>query len=630
MPLYLPELYEEDTVRSTTAVFRGLNRHLQIQDGEFYDMQNLTSDDMPLLSVRPRRGLICPQGADRPTGITARTLGKEGIARPVWLDGVRLCSEGALSVDLTPYGLEDDGTERRILSMGAYLIVIPDMIYVSTVDEEDRGRMEDFFSTSEATLTVTVCDHAGEPATYAQVARPDTPKNGDIWHKTGEKPALYRYDAETAEWYPITGYLRIAATRTVAGVGTHVEPIALKSAMRAGDTVRLSGVTDAIDGTVSVQGVEPYSLSEEAVSAFWITGMLDSPALERVATAGAPFTVSRAVPRMDHVLEAGNRLWGCRFGEDGQGHFVNEIYASARGDFFRWMAGDAEDEDAPVTLSVGTDGPFTAAVNYDGVPLFFKERGMHRVSGCTASAFTLYDTPCAGVARGAHKSLAVVGGVLYYKSPTAVMAFDGSLPVSVSDKLGRLSGYTSAVGGACGGKYYLSLWKKSGTGVSDRHLYVLDTERGVWHREDATECESMASVGDNLYFVEITRIGESVTHAIRSVEVSPDAPPEARERAAIPWYAETGSIGLETPDAKYVTRLSIRLHPAPGALVRVSVRYDSRGGWKQVLATEGGGMRTLTVPVTPKRCDHVRLRLDGVGDCRVYSITKTLERAEDL
>ena len=29
-------------------------------------------------------------------------------------------------------------------------------------------------------------------------------------------------------------------------------------------------------------------------------------------------------------------------------------------------------------------------------------------------------------------------------------------------------------------------------------------------------------------------------------------------------------------------------------------------------------------------CDHVRLRLDGVGDCRVYSITKTLERAEDL
>lgn len=55
MPLYLPELYEEDTSRSMTAAFLGLNRRLQIGDGEFYDMQNLTSDHAPVMSVRGRR-----------------------------------------------------------------------------------------------------------------------------------------------------------------------------------------------------------------------------------------------------------------------------------------------------------------------------------------------------------------------------------------------------------------------------------------------------------------------------------------------------------------------------------------------------------------------------------------------
>ena len=45
-------------------------------------------------------------------------------------------------------------------------------------------------------------------------------------------------------------------------------------------------------------------------------------------------------------------------------------------------------------------------------------------------------TECSGVQKGSARSLQVVGGVLYYLSGDGVQAFDGSLPVCVSQALG--------------------------------------------------------------------------------------------------------------------------------------------------------------------------------------------------
>jgi hypothetical protein len=67
-----------------------------------------------------------------------------------------------------------------------------------------------------------------------------------------------------------------------------------------------------------------------------------------------------------------------------------------------------------------------------------------------------------------------------------------------------------------------------------------------------------------------------------------------------------------------------------GATVRVMVQYNSTGYWKQIMATEAPTMKTVTMPVMPARCDHMRLRLEGVGGCKVYSITKTMENAEEV
>ncbi len=633
MPLYLPQIYEEESSRSMTANFLGLNRNLRIGDGEWYDMQNLTSDHAPVMEVRKRRG-VPALGATKPVCITTRATGDAGTYQPVWLDGATLHNGADESIDLTPYGFADDGTERQMVNMGAYLIIIPDMIYVNTIKDDDIGVIEDTVNLTEGTFSATVCDYAGENPTYSQASAPTANlKNGDTWHKTGSEPALQRYDEDTGEWYSIQSYLKI----TVKSSST-TTPITMKKQILAGDSLRLSGAAvdsqERIKGVRHVYGVHEYVEVDETESGsvmdFWVEGITNTASgITAPLSEESPATIGRVIPRMDFVCEAGNRLWGCRYGDDGQGNFVNEIYCSARGDFYRWIAGAADNDDSPVTFSIGTDGAWTGAVNYDGYPTFFKERFMHRVGGYGASGFSVYDTPCMGVARGAHRSMAVVKNVLYYKAASAVMGFDGSSPVPVSEALGRLPGYTGAVGGACGAKYYLSLWKRSGSTTTDKHLYVLDTDKGVWHREDASECESMAPAGDNMYLVRVDRKADVVTHTIMTVEPTEGAGESEKEGKRMVWYAESGIIGLETPDAKYLTKIAIRLRLDPGANVRVSVQYDSMGEYQQVMATEGAQMKTVTFPVQPSLFDHMRMRLDGIGGCQVFSITKTFERAED-
>jgi hypothetical protein len=40
-------------------------------------------------------------------------------------------------------------------------------------------------------------------------------------------------------------------------------------------------------------------------------------------------------------------------------------------------------------------------------------------------------------------------------------------------------------------------------------------------------------------------------------------------------------------------------------------------------------MNTITVPVIPRRCDHLRLKLTGTGDVKIYSIARILELGSD-
>ncbi len=345
----------------------------------------------------------------------------------------------------------------------------------------------------------------------------------------------------------------------------------------------------------------------------WIVliGIQEEPYTEQSAS----ITVTRSIPDMDFVCEAQNRLWGCFYGNDGTQN-LNEIYCCALGDFKNWSQYLGISTDS-WRASRGSDGPWTGCVNYLGVPTFFKENVIHPVSVSSIGAHQIGDIPARGVQLGSHRSLAVVNETLYYKSRTGVMAYQGGMPMDVSEALGG-ERYYNAVAGVFGQRYYISMKDA----YNAWHFFCYDAGKGLWMHEDDLHAACFAQVGDELY----AQSGNTIV-AINGTAGTLEAWPH--------WIAETGIQHYEYPDKKYVSRYNIRLHMEKGARMQLYIEYDSKGPWIFAGNVEAGDIMTdntgtATVPVRPRRCDHLRLRLEGNGDVRIFSITRLLQKGSDM
>ena len=317
------------------------------------------------------------------------------------------------------------------------------------------------------------------------------------------------------------------------------------------------------------------------------------------------------VPEMDFVVECKNRLWGCRYGMV-ENEPVNEIYGSALGDFQNWKVFEGISTD-PYAASVGSDGPWTGAVNYLGYPTFFKENRIYRVAISSYGAHEISETVCEGVQKGSHKSLAVLNGLLYYKGPNNVCIYQGGItPESISEKLGDVK-YSDAV--ACGedGNYYLCMRNPKG----DFDTFVFDSKHGLWIREDNTQFNYFAVLNNEVFGID----GENRLLTLNGNRgVLEDV---------VRWYAETGVMYYEYPDKKYVSRYNFRLDMEGGSRIRVYLDYDSKGIWVKHGEIIAENLRTVTLTIRPRRCDHLRMRIEGMGNVKIYSIARNLEMGSD-
>ncbi len=326
-----------------------------------------------------------------------------------------------------------------------------------------------------------------------------------------------------------------------------------------------------------------------------------------------PYTSLTAdcIPEMDFVIEAKNRLWGCKYGiVDNEP--VNEIYGSALGDFQDWKVFEEISTD-PYAASVGSDGPWTGAVNYLGYPTFFKENRIYRVAVSSKGAHEIAETVCEGVQKGSHKSLAVLNGLLYYKGPNNICIYQGGItPESISEKLGDIK-YSEAVACAEDGNYYISMRNPTGT----YNTFVYDSRHGLWVREDDTQFQFFAIQNNEILGID----GENRMLSLNGNRgVLEDS---------VRWYGETGVMYYEYPDKKYGSRYNIRLDMEGGSRIRVYLDYDSKGIWVKHGEIIAENLRTVTLPIRPRRCDHLRMRIEGMGNVKIYSIARILETGSD-
>ncbi len=572
-----PKLKVLDTTRQMVDTFKGYNHNLRIGDGEFFDMKNMTSDHYPVLSPRGTRGVYRSAHAKE---LTAKD-------KLCYVSGAEFWSGDAF------VNLQLNDEPKQLISMGAYVIIMPDKKYVNTLDLKDNGDIEASFKTLTE-VSFTLCSITGDPYENPTISAkaPENPENLALWIDTSTTPhTLKKYSKTSEMWVAIaTTYIKISAS----GIGINFKQY---------DGVKLSGIT--------AKGLESLNTTHTLLGCgnnhIIVAGMLDN-----VATQTESVTITRGMPKMDYVIQSGNRLWGCRYGMADNGEMVNEIYASKLGDFKNWNCFMGLSTDS-YAASCGTDGPFTGAITHLGYPLFFKENCVHKVYGNYPANFQIQTTACRGVQEGCHKSLAIVNETLFYKSRGAVCAYDGSLPVEASYALGNES-YSDAVAGSHGNKYYISMKDTAG----DYHLFVYDMAKGMWHKEDDFHADCFCSYRGDMYAI------EHESKAIFSMLGS-----GYNVEGKVKWMTQTGPIGTDMPDMKYISKLTVRMSLALGTRVRFLVQYDSMGGWEHLCTITGTNLRSFSIPIRPRRCDHLRLRIEGEGDARIYSIAKTIEQGSD-
>lgn len=576
----LSKLKEIPNTRTMLDVFKGYNHNIRIGEGEFFEMKNLSSDNYPVLSPRSKRGVYATPSI--PQGMVS----KDSLC---YVDG----GDFIINEYRVPIGLTVDTDPKTLISMGAYVIIMPDKKYVNTSDLTDYGSIEASVTTL-STVTFELCklDGVGYEGAVSQSTAPTNPSNMDLWIDTSSTPhTLKQYSATSSMWVSIaTTYIKISAI----GIGVPFSE---------GDGVTISGVADEaladLNNTMVIQARgENYIV---------VIGILD-----KVTTQEASITVKRQMPNMDFVIESENRLWGCRYGVALNGEVVNEIYASKLGDFKNWHCYEGISTDS-YAVTVGTDGQFTGAIAHRGFPLFFKETCMHKVYGNYPANYQVQTTTCRGVQKGCERSLAIVNEDLYYKARSGVCVYDGSLPTEISAAFGDIS-YHNAVAGSLGNKYYISMADDN----EQWHLFVYDSMKGMWHREDETQAACFCSCRGDLYYIDYA------TNQIKTVRGT-----GVTETAAIKWQAVTGIIGTDSPDKKYVSRVDVRMSLSVGTRVSLYVEYDSSGEWEHLYSKDGVSLQTIAVPVRTRRCDHMRLKIVGTGDAQIFSICKTIEQGSD-
>lgn len=620
----LSRLNELPTSRDMINVFGGYNHNLQIGDGEFYEMSNLTSADYPVLSPRPQRGVYVP-GNNAPTPMSPLGMiskdalcyveaNEDGETATFYINGKPIEFEGNDRLNTEP---------KTLISMGSYVIIMPDKFYINTNDYEDKGKIEKSFDAKVGTVQFELCKLDGEgyniPQDNISDSPPALPSGKDehddltLWLDTsGDTHVLKQYSKTNSQWVSVaTTYIKVSFPNTTTDL---TELFTAEDGLTLSGIAKIAEATDGIDSAV----VSQLSILDNTM-VVWdvdkdyiiVTGILDKTTTLPLSD-DAYISIKRQMPNMDFVIESGNRLWGCRYGTALNGETVNEIYASKLGDFKNWntFAGISTDS---YVVGVGTDGQFTGAITHGGYPIFFKENCMHKVYGNYPANYQVQTTACRGVQKGCHKSLAIVNEVLYYKSRSSICAYDGSLPMEISSALGDIV-YSDAVAGVLRNKYYISMKDSNG----EYSLFAYDTIKGMWHREDNTQAVDFCNCDGELYYTDYA------TKQIKTVRGT-----GLKDTSQVKWEAITGIIGAESPDKKYLSRIVLRGSLEIGTTLYLQAQYDSSGTWEQIFSMSASTLKAFSIPIRPKRCDHLRLRLVGEGGAKIFSITKTFEQGSD-
>lgn len=527
--------------------FKGLNRKSIVDEGEMSDMLNMSPDNYPTLTPRKLRGTYTmPVGAVEALQILERF---ERIAMIAKKQDGSIAFFYHLTEVSSVIGLTAD---TRMVAINTKICFFPQKTYIELV-------------------------------------------------RTGSVVTVGSF-----------GYLEANETATSASIALSNEDAVIT--MNSTQSASRFSYDDAISmaGTISYTDKDGTAHSDVALNVSCIVEKVDAPRLYlprdtfiELTGEGATNiiyngTVTRTMPDMDQIVEWNNRLWGAS-------NVTNTIYACKLGDPKNWQYYQATGLDS-FYAEQGTDEDWTGVAAYSGHLVFFKQNSMTKVYGTAPANFQIANAVCYGVEQGSRDSVAIINDTVFYKSTIGIMAYDGSTPYCISDKLDTK--FRNVIAGTEGRKYYASCQVGSGY-----ELFVLDVNRAMWHKEDNTRFVGCATMDGSLYYID---------NADKQVKViNPDVPTETYP--TLNWMAAFGPFTEFMENKKIYSRLLLRFRSRAAenesSSVSVYIALDE-GDWELVKTYSNVSTSGEYIPIIPRRCDRYSIKLVGTGNVEIQSLTR--------
>jgi hypothetical protein len=324
----------------------------------------------------------------------------------------------------------------------------------------------------------------------------------------------------------------------------------------------------------------------------------------------------RVVPDLTKCCVSGDRVYGIA------GRSIHVSAAGSATDFYSRSVGDGGHA---ATLVSDTEGDFTALSPWQGYVVFFKADRVCRLLGNRADSLTVSEAGGAGIPARLASTLCEIGGALYYHGEAGVYRYGGQSPQLLG--LPCTGAVTAGCGGTDGRVYYLSL--ASGAGWVQ---YVYCPETGIWLAEDA-----LAPVGAvHLHGFCCFQDGEgTLLLAASDGRRPPCVFDERSESGPVRGRVTLRPLALFEPAGGYAVTLCLRASGETGGRLRVLLSYsdgeyglDPANAEAHEVACFTGPMteRLLRVPLVPRRCDAVTVRLETEGAWTVHGLFLECER----
>ena len=357
---------------------------------------------------------------------------------------------------------------------------------------------------------------------------------------------------------------------------------------KVGDAVTISGCASHPENnkTAIIRGVDGNRLT------FYENTFTEGKETE-------PITIKREVPDLDFICESNYRLWGTK---------GNTIYGSKYGDPFNFQVFDGLTGDS-YYIDVATDGPFTGCVPYSSHICFFKENTLHKLYGSKPSNFQLVTSQVYGVQKGSERSMVTINETLFYKGVNGVYAYTGGVPDLVSEKFGTKR-FSDACAASDGERYYIAMQSGGEWGI-----YVYDVARNLWTREDGMRCVDMAAHDGHVYLLDAGGTLWKVDEA-------------AEEQ--IGWSMTFCPFHETVNERKGYSKFHLRLELEAGAWLTAEMKRDTDTRWEKIYTTHNERARTVSIPVLPRRCASVQIRLTGKGKCVLRTFIREFFTGSDV